>query len=206
MPSGVYHRKVGRKYKERVYPVLYWLSVYQTGKSIEATAKIVGAGKNVVSRELNKINAIKDLGRKLNTHEDFLNSIKISDTGCWEWAGLKNNKGYGQLSMIGKERLSHRYSYKYYKGGIGAYHVCHHCDNPCCVNPDHLFLGTRKDNMIDMTRKGRHGTAKLNPESVLKVRELKVKGSRNIDLAKMFSVSEKTIRQINSKEAWKWVG
>jgi len=78
------------------------------------------------------------------------------DNGCWEWTATLDQSGYGLLGYEGSMKGAHRFSYKIYKGEIpkGLY-VLHKCDNPPCVNPEHLFLGTQKDNMDDMYNKGR---------------------------------------------------
>lgn len=89
--------------------------------------------------------------------ESILNKyIKIENNGCWNWIGWKDRKGYGQAHFQSKRFFSHRLSWIFYKGEIpiGLY-VCHKCDNPSCCNPDHLFLGTQKDNIQDMMKKGR---------------------------------------------------
>jgi HNH endonuclease len=75
---------------------------------------------------------------------------------CWEWTGSLGSHGYGEFGVAGDRVLAHRYSYELASGPIpdGLY-VCHHCDNRRCVRPDHLFLGTARDNALDMVRKGR---------------------------------------------------
>jgi hypothetical protein len=80
------------------------------------------------------------------------------DTMCWEWAGAKHRFGYGMLRINGAAVTAHRTSWTVFNGDIpDGMSVLHRCDNPCCCNPEHLFLGTHADNMADMTAKGRHG-------------------------------------------------
>jgi len=77
---------------------------------------------------------------------------KECDGDCWEWVGTKTKQGYGQF--LGQR--THRIAYELYnETNIGPYQVLHTCDNPSCVNPEHLFLGTHTDNMADMKSKGR---------------------------------------------------
>ncbi len=76
--------------------------------------------------------------------------------GCWEWIGHKNPAGYGIAFHEGKQKLAHRIVWMTEHGQIPAgMQVCHRCDNPSCVRPDHLFLGTNMDNARDMAAKGR---------------------------------------------------
>jgi len=80
---------------------------------------------------------------------------KLSDSECWEWQGSRSSKGYGKLPY-GSEQQAHRVSYIIFKGEIpDKMMVLHHCDNPSCVNPSHLYLGDNQQNMIDMISRGR---------------------------------------------------
>lgn len=90
------------------------------------------------------------------------------ETGCWNWTRCKNGDGYAVLSINGRQYRASRVAYTIFKGQIPAYLlVCHTCDRPICVNPDHLFLGTPLDNVRDMVRKGRNVLPpKATPETV----------------------------------------
>lgn len=79
-------------------------------------------------------------------------------TGCWNWTGAKTKGGYGHLRFLKKLTYAHRVSWIIHYGGIpNNLCVLHHCDNPGCINPDHLFIGTMADNMKDRDDKGRNG-------------------------------------------------
>lgn len=97
---------------------------------------------------------------------DRLNRYQVKGGGCWQWSGAKDSEGYGLLSNRKGAGFSpekaHRVSYEKANGKIDlGLNVCHKCDNPECTNPDHLFLGTQKENMKDCSVKGR-----LNPKSL----------------------------------------
>lgn len=78
-----------------------------------------------------------------------------TETGCWEWQGIMHHSGYGCFKDKGKFTYTHRASYAAFHGDASGMFVCHRCDNPRCLNPDHLFLGTHQENMDDMKAKGR---------------------------------------------------
>lgn len=134
---------------------------------------------------------------------------------CWLWMGCVNNFGYGLLRFEKKCYRVHRLSYLIYKGEIPqGMLVCHTCDNPPCVNPEHLFLGTHKDNARDRSFKGRnnfplgerHGLSKLTKEKILEIRKLYGHGDINQkELAKMFSVDQTNISYIVNRKTWKHI-
>lgn len=89
-------------------------------------------------------------------------AIPEPNSGCWLWLGAvcKGNAGYGQMRWKGKTQSAHCVSFEIHKGEIPyGLDVCHTCDVPCCVNPEHLFSGTRSENMIDCVKKGRFENA-----------------------------------------------
>jgi hypothetical protein len=93
-------------------------------------------------------------GRLHRSVISYLRDYRIDEKGCWIYLGVKNYKGYG---TIPKHGFSHRVSFNYYFGFIpNGKMICHHCDNPPCINPDHLFAGTSYDNQRDCVKKGRH--------------------------------------------------
>lgn len=131
-------------------------------------------------------------------------------SGCWLWTGKKIG-GYGKIRNKGVEYSAHRYSYEIHKGPIpiGLF-VCHTCDNPSCVNPDHLWVGTNHENVLDSCRKGRRAAqhcehnhhAKLTSKQVLLIRRLAKQGIRHKILAKRFSVSQSHISNLARGVFW----
>lgn len=136
----------------------------------------------------------------------------VSESGCWVWTGSINNYGYGELTSHKKRYAAHRVSYSLYKGDIpDGLLVCHTCDNPCCVNPNHLFLGTPKQNQQDMKRKRRstigntNPQAKLTEDDVATIRKLHRNGLMQKDIAEKFAVTRSCICVILKGKTWKHV-
>ena len=147
------------------------------------------------------------------TEERFIDKYEIMDTGCWEWTGSKLPKGYGLLGMKdpdGKWRPkgAHRISYILYKGPIPeGMEVCHECDNPSCVNPNHLWLGTGKQNAEDMVEKGRSTKGERNPSSKLTVEQveaIKIDTRVHDQIAPDYGVSRSLISQIKRGVIWNY--
>lgn len=138
----------------------------------------------------------------------FLDKVEILINGCWLWTGCKNKAGYGRFNYNGKILNAQRASYLLFVEEIPeGYQVCHECDNPSCVNPDHLFIGTIADNMRDRDEKGRMADkrGKLNGRSVLTEKQvLFIRNdtrSGNI-IAKEYGVARSTINRIRKKKTW----
>lgn len=100
-------------------------------------------------------------------------------TGCWEWHANKDKDGYGRLSFNYKKIKAHRLSWMIFKGDPGKLLVCHSCDNPSCVNPEHLWLGTPKENTRDSWKKGRQKASVPGPEGMKKLRMIANERVRN---------------------------
>ena len=154
---------------------------------------------------------------KLRVYQRLIQHMAINKvTGCWEWQGSKCN-GYGRM-VIGSRTdgtrrtiQTHRASYELKYGEIPeGMEICHKCDNHCCINPDHLFAGTRQDNIDDRERKGRnnppkgekHAKAKLTEQDVLDIRAKRADGKSFGKLAQEYGVHKRTIQDAVSGKNW----
>lgn len=129
--------------------------------------------------------------------------------GCWNWTACRNSKGYGKFTVGSKipsnqnpmrKVLAHRWSFQFHRGDFDkALLICHNCDNPSCVNPSHLFVGTATDNMQDALRKGRlaisDGMPKLSPLEINLLCVLRTLGHAAHSLAVPFGVGTKTVEK-----------
>lgn len=141
---------------------------------------------------------------------------KVEKTpGCWEWRGYRNRRtrtqlDYGRFKFNGKLALAHRVAYTLTHGPIPPRRVvCHTCDNPGCVRPDHLFLGTMAENNRDKARKGRArtGRARLTPAKVRTIRQrYATEDVSASELAREFGVSKGTITHLLRGRSWPKAG
>lgn len=136
----------------------------------------------------------------------FSRFVKL-DNGCWQWRSHTDKDGYGILPGTNQNTRAHRLSYEMHHGKIpDGLIVCHHCDNPGCVNPDHLFIGTQKDNAQDALKKGRHyigeknGRSKLTRQNIEEILNSKLNGQQ---LAEKFRVTRSTINNVRRGVTWK---
>lgn len=151
---------------------------------------------------------------KQNTFDDlsFFWANVHKARSCWNWTGYSKRKGWhGTITVSGTDWQAHRLSWHIHNGHIprGAF-VLHKCDNPLCVNPAHLFLGSQADNCWDMLRKGRqvaptrtdgnHPKARIAPQHLRVVREMYTAGFTQREIGRMFGVSDVAISQILRKE------
>ena len=133
---------------------------------------------------------------------------------CWVWIAGKFRHGYGAIAIAGRLRKAHRFSWELHFGPIpDGLCVLHRCDNPSCVNPDHLFLGTDADNMADRDQKGRQAKgqrhlAKLTEDQVREIRRRYQRDSAisgSTALAREFGTSHQTILRVVKNHCWKHV-
>ncbi len=135
-------------------------------------------------------------------------------TGCWNWKRCITTGGYGAVRDKGKTKRAHRRSYELHNSCVipDGIDCCHSCDNRRCVNPDHLFLGTRKDNMSDCAAKGRIVIPMMRGESLTQsklteddVRSIKSSSLSTRKMAAMLGVDRATISQVRNGKIWKHV-
>lgn len=145
----------------------------------------------------------------------FQKFISPAQSGCWLWTGTGSctNGDYGTFWLGGRMQRAHRVSWEMNFGPIPTDKVvCHRCDTPRCVNPDHLFLGSQQDNIADMKAKGRaqrvpkpgetNNAAKLTEANVIEIRRLDIEGVTRSAMAERFGLSESQVRRIILRQRW----
>ena len=150
-------------------------------------------------------------------HDRFMDKVSPEpNSGCWLWTAFTRKDGYGQFRFEGRTQAAHRVAWQLYNGpldrGASGSGVCvlHKCDNPACVNPDHLFTGSNADNVKDMVAKGRNqkcmgqdaSMAKLTDADIITIRLLARMGKPQNEIATMFNVDNSTISDIKRRKSW----
>lgn len=137
--------------------------------------------------------------------------VADEETGCWLWTGATVKGGYGQIKipLQRHQHRAHRLSFMIHKGAVPkGKHVCHSCDTPACVNPEHLFLGSSSDNHQDMKAKGRHlfgernAQAKLTEQDVEKIRAMSRDGQTQRSIAQAVGISLMQVNRIVRGLRW----
>lgn len=157
---------------------------------------------------------LRTRGWSLKERLDYFVRRSVNPDGCWEWDGTRVERGYGMVHWQGAMIPAHRASYTVHVGPIpDGLVVCHRCDNPPCIRPDHLFVGTPADNTADMFAKGRnHDTrgsanpaAKLDERQVAEIKAALRAGERRADIASRFMVSRNIVNFIATGRTWNHV-
>ena len=142
--------------------------------------------------------------------KNFFKKVKVMPSGCHEWQGSLNGRGYGSLGIKYATRKAHRVAWELAYGLIpDGMSVLHTCDNRRCVNPDHLFLGTQADNMHDMKTKDRVANgerlpqSKLTEKDVCDIRKAHDDGESQRSIATRYGVNQSSISLIVSRKTWR---
>ena len=137
---------------------------------------------------------------------------KLGPADCWTWTAATDPRGYGRFGYGGRSStvLAHRFSLSLHLGRPvdPECFVCHHCDNPPCINPSHLYEGTHQSNVDDMTSQLRHtwgeanGRGKLSADDVQSIRALVVQGVSQSEVARRHGVNQSTVSRIAARRRW----
>ena len=143
---------------------------------------------------------------KHKARKRIIDRVSVSDAGCWEWVLKLRPNGYARMTFCGDNWYAHRLSFIAFNGEIpDGLDVCHKCDNRRCVNPAHLFYGTRKENMEDAVSKGRQAKglmlphSKLSEDDISTIIERALAGENHTDIANDYSVSQQSISKVAIK-------
>ena len=174
-----------------------WFAICRCGKSCVSTQAPLRRGDKV------------SCGCKQGlTRKELIHTRIVVDpvTQCWNWMHSRSSRnGYGQLRFENKKHLAHRFSYETFVGPIPeGFHALHKCDNPQCVAPHHLFLGSKADNSLDCSLKGRQDS-KLKADDIPEIRRLLAAGMNRVAIGRQFNVDGNTIMAIERGQTWKHV-
>ena len=189
------------------------ICLYETGLSVQSVGDRLGVNRETLRVAFIR-NGIDRRGRfdHHGTDEERLRrQIGAEDRrGCWPWLGTINNKGYGMVSLNGRGMAAHRAVYMVLTGKPipRELDLCHRCDNPKCVNPDHMFFGTRTDNMRDASAKGRMARGMRHPHAILtdgqvkEIRERVRSGEVQRHIAASMGIDFRTLNAVATRKSW----
>jgi hypothetical protein len=190
----------------------YWAE----GLSSDAMAELAGCSDTNILNWVRRYGIRRrPVGGRMPVSERFWSKVDVrGENECWEWQAA-NDWHYGHIRVGNKMEKAHRVAWRIACGEIPeGMCVLHRCDNPSCVNPAHLFLGTYADNNADMAMKGRHGdfrgerngSSKLIRDQVLEIRCLAAQGKvSQREIGEMFGVSKGAIGRILRHQTWAWL-
>lgn len=158
----------------------------------------------------------REYARTEGTILRFWKRVKVrSKDECWEWIGRVDKHGYGRIEREGTDVLASRIAMEIKLGRSLTSKECslHSCDNPACVNPKHLWLGSQGDNMKDMVKKGRssrlpgesNGKSRFKTQEILRMRKLFDSGKRIIEIAREYKTAQPVINRIVHRKRWKHI-
>jgi hypothetical protein len=204
-------------------PFGYWTALRYLGKGKWECRCECGTVREVDGQSLRQEKSVScgcSWSRRTLKEEFFSRLVAGDVEDCWPWKD--HEQGYGQMMFNHESYSAHRLSWEFHRGPVpSGIHVLHHCDNPPCCNPAHLFLGTNLDNMTDKVSKGRQakggavrknhshlhgekiGTAKITAETVMEIRRLDAAGKHPAKIAKEVGVVERYVPLIASGKCWK---
>jgi len=207
---------LAKKSKNSTQTGKFWLCKCDCGNEVVIDGRAIRSGKTkscgCYKRDSSSASMKKMRLKQSGTIEDrFLSRFKKGKKDdCWNWLAHLDKDGYGILPANGPAIRAHRYSFEHYNNTIPVgMNICHKCDNPSCVNPHHLFLGTGKDNVHDMLNKRRdaivgskNNKAKLSEIDILKIRKSN-KSTQKLMIE--YGVSKSTINRVKAKKTWRHV-
>jgi len=183
--------------------------MYQSGGSLRSVERDTGIGRETLRKAFTEAGIMRGrLGHLPDPFARLIGSFSLGE-GCWLWRGPTNNHGYGVFSLKGRRTAAHRAVYKALVGEVSdELDCCHACDNPRCVRPDHIFVGTRADNMQDAKRKGRlvFGSAAkhavLTEGDVREIRKRRRNGETVPSIASRLGVGVSCVQNVVRGATW----
>ena len=196
--------------------VLYWDLSIKSGRNVQASDRMTDSMEVLPMQNSIQNPPPKEKQFRTRLSARFLAKVDIlGDDECWEWKASRTFDGYGNYRLNGGMRKAHRVAYAFYNGAEIPAGLCvlHRCDNPACVNPSHLWLGTRTDNNADMKAKGRgvqngvkgtaHYRTNFSNADILKIRAMYKSGHYlQREIGDMFGICQSYVSELVNRKKW----